>query len=383
MDVKDPSMAEWLARIAKSFEEFAQLECRSEPLYFALCQIAARTPQIMTLLREAAPEQQRPNLLLAAIHFLVLSEAARHPIATYFPDIGGDRAVDDQLPDAFADFCLLWNARLRDLIATRTTQTNEIGRCAVLLPILHLIAERQRPRSIALLDFGCSAGLNLGVDEYQYDYGSGPPPNADRNIPVIKCEWRGSARPKPCPDWGAGVRIVEKLGIDVAPLRVDEEVDTRWLTACVWPHDQTRRDRLVQAMGMARLKRWKVEQHADCGAALEEWVSGLPGDVAAVVFNSWVLTYLSHDALTSHVQRMHALIQRNNATWVSAEHPNVRVNDDAPPAVPDGSSGEIAEATVWAVSTRGDGRPLTKMIARSHPHGKWAEWIAQGGTVAR
>ena len=47
---------------------------------------------------------------------------------------------------------------------TRRTQTNEVGRCAAILPAL--------PRGrLALLEVGASAGLCLLMDEFFYDYG--------------------------------------------------------------------------------------------------------------------------------------------------------------------------------------------------------------------
>jgi hypothetical protein len=148
------------------------------------------------LLQEAAPEQQRPNLLLAAVHFLVLSRASEDPLAAYFPSVGGNRSVDSQLRDAFASFCSILNGEPRELIATRTTQTNEIGRCAVLWPILQFVVMDQPQKSIALLDFGCSAGLNLGVDRFQYQYNMDASRTLDSNVPIIKCQWHGSIPPR-------------------------------------------------------------------------------------------------------------------------------------------------------------------------------------------
>ena len=44
------------------------------------------------------------------------------------------------------------------------------------------IARRSGHPKLALLDFGCSAGLNLGVDAYRYDDGAG-----DASAPRVAC----------------------------------------------------------------------------------------------------------------------------------------------------------------------------------------------------
>ena len=71
----------------------------------------------------------------------------------------------NDLGAAFHDFCLSQRAELLDLIATRSTQTNEVGRCAALLPALGAIeAQYGQGQPLSLLDLGTSAGLNLLFD---------------------------------------------------------------------------------------------------------------------------------------------------------------------------------------------------------------------------
>ena len=55
---------------------------------------------------------------------------------------------------------------LRAVMLERSTQTNEPGRCAALLPVLAGL-----PEPLALLEVGASAGLCLLPDFYGYDYG--------------------------------------------------------------------------------------------------------------------------------------------------------------------------------------------------------------------
>jgi hypothetical protein len=77
---------------------------------------------------------------------------------------------------------------LRALILSRSTQTNEPARCAVLLPALVCL-----PQPLALIEVGASAGLCLYPDRYGYDYGGhrlGPPADSGR-APVFPCTVNG------------------------------------------------------------------------------------------------------------------------------------------------------------------------------------------------
>jgi hypothetical protein len=51
-------------------------------------------------------------------------------------------------------------------------QTNEVGRCASLLPAFGVVAARTDGRPLALVELGTSAGLNLVWDAYGYAYGA-------------------------------------------------------------------------------------------------------------------------------------------------------------------------------------------------------------------
>jgi hypothetical protein len=361
-----------LDRLARVFMRFADTECRHEPLYDALCRIAARTPALLERLRPAPPEQRRPNLLLAAVHDLVLAGSS-HPLAAYFPSVGGTAAVDASLATHFGDFCAANETALRERIATRTTQTNEIGRCAVLWPLLQHVASRTgRPR-IALLDVGCSAGLNLGVDAYAYTIGGqrcGTAPG--HGVPEIDCRLVGERRPDlraPQPE------IVDRLGIDPAPIDVADEAAVRWLRACLWPHDTVRRARFDQAVQLARARRWPVRREADCTVAAVAWAEAQAADVLPVVFNSWVLTYFPADALARHVAALRELVQRRDAVWLSAEEPRLRIGDETVPPLPDDADDERRHATLWTLMQRGGDGPHATVIARSHPHGKGLEWL--------
>lgn len=359
-------------RLARAFLRFADTECAQEPLYDALCRIAAATPALLERLRVAPPVQRRPNLLLAALHDLVLGGAA-HPLAAYYPSAGGTRGPDAALADHLLDFCARHDAALQQRIATRTTQTNEVGRCALLWPALQAIAARTGRTRLALLDLGCSAGLNLGVDAYAYGIGGVAFGDAASPVPRIACRVDGASRPDP----RAPVPlIVERLGIDPAPIDLDDADAVRWLRACLWPHDAARRARFDAAVQLARTRRWPVRREADCTAAALRWGHALPDGVLPVVFNSWVLTYFAADALDRHRAAMRSLVQQRGAAWLSAEEPRLRIGDEAVPPLPADADAERRTASLWTLMLPGAAGPQARVIARAHPHGRWLEWFA-------
>ena len=113
--------------------------------------------------------QRRPNLLLAAVHFLLLG-GTTHPLADHYDTVRSLIGSGDGPPAAgpsrdvvadFKDFCLRHRAELLALISVRSTQTNEVGRCTAILPALATIAGGYPGgESLWLLDLGTSAGLN-------------------------------------------------------------------------------------------------------------------------------------------------------------------------------------------------------------------------------
>ena len=358
-----------MSAVAEAFARFGEAECPEDPLYVALCRLVAAQPGLAAMLGEAPSEQRRPNLWLAAVHDRLLALGPTEPLAAWYPSLGGARLPDAELRSALTGFVADHDAALRDTCRTRSTQTNEIGRCAVLYPMLLEIARRHPGRPLALLDVGTSAGLNLGVDAYRYDQGgvvAGAP--AGPGVPVIACE--------PVGPWRAPLdgtlHLVARLGIDPAPVDVHDARAVRWLQACLWPHDRARAVRFDQAIALARRSAWPVRREADCTAALAPWLDTLPADAVPVVFNSWVLAYFSPDALRHHDAVLTDLVARRGAVWLSAEAPALRVGPPAAGSAPPARPG----TTTWTLVSRGPDGARSEVLGHSHPHGRHLEWRA-------
>ena len=110
------------ARVSTAYLRFAEDEVRDKsPLYCELLRGAAADPEVIGFLLTLPREKRQPNLFLAA---------ARHLFGT---PAGWDQLRGRVLQDTDT---------LRAAMLARSTQTNEPGRCATLLPVLAGLPER-------------------------------------------------------------------------------------------------------------------------------------------------------------------------------------------------------------------------------------------------
>lgn len=349
--------------IASAFRRFAEFDCTQDPLYVAICRAVADSPALLALMDEAPPTQRKPNLLLAALHDRVLA-GADHPLRDYYPSVGGTRMPDAELTALLGGFAAAEAEALVEHLRHGSTQTNETGRCAVLWLALQQIARISGRQDLALLDFGCSAGLNLAVDQYRYDYGSFQRGAAGAPV-TIACRWLGDAPLPAGGDW----RLAARRGIDPAPIDVNDEAAVRWLRACLWPHDHERAARLDAAVALARRGHFDVRRAEDCIAQIEPWLDSLPPDVQPVLFNSWVLYYFDAASLARLRAVVGRLVRERGLAWLSAEGPGVRPSGLALPPLAPGAEA----STLWTLELP-DREPAA--LAWSHPHGRWVQWVA-------
>jgi hypothetical protein len=364
--------------LAALLRRFGRDECSQEPLYVALCGLAAENDHALALLAEAPPEQRKPNLLLAALHERVLAGAAPQ-LAAYYRSTGGERAPDAGLAAALAA-CLdrEWPA-LVDHLRHGATQTNEVARGAALWPALGAVAVATGARDLALLDFGCSAGLNLGIDQfalrYQTDDGAwherGPARDGARA--EVESRWLGATRPPPQGGW----RLASRDGLDPAPVDVADPAGLRWLQACLWPHDLRRRERLSCAAAQLQMLPHTLTQADDCIAAIEPWLDGLPQGVQPVLLTSWVLYYLSDADIAQLRATVDRLALTRGLAWICGELPALNAQQHTAPPLPALPPGETASsATLWTLRHLEADHIAERALGWSHPHGRWVAWLS-------
>ncbi len=342
-------------------------------LYDVLCQASADDPGVLGLLDVTPDDQRRPNLLLAAVHFLLLG-GDDHPLGRRYATVAWTRGDGPAGPaDAgavaeFADFCRTRAGQLAPLLARRATQTNETGRCAALLPGLGATHAVHR-RPLGLIDLGTSAGLNLHFDRYRYRYHpeDGPPLGAGaEDSPVtLECRLRGDGRPPLGP-----VPVPWRHGVDLDPVDPADGEGARWLLACLWPHDVPRFERLGAALAVAAADPVPVAR-GDLLAALPELVAAVPEGVRPCLFHSWVAAYLTTEQQGDLAETVERLGRERPLTWLYAESPYEVPALGTPPA-PGGHHDNVA--TVLVMTDAGPDGCRAIRLADLHHHGAWLTW---------
>ena len=238
---------ERLRELGNVFARFAEEASNGGcPLYTALAEGVSDDTHVLDI-ASSARRPPVPNLVFAAVHFLLLRRVA-HALSSFYASLTPDPSPAGDAYPHFRDFCMEHESELRDLMSTRLVQTNEVARCSYLRPAFAFIADETQGRPLSLVDVGASAGLNLLWDRYAYDY-RGHGSAGDRNSPVrIAVEVRGDNRP-PIPHDSPSVAF--RTGIDLNPVDVTDPDSALWLRALVWPGHERRADRLQAAMSLA------------------------------------------------------------------------------------------------------------------------------------
>jgi hypothetical protein len=349
-------------RLVQTFRATATTCERRAPLYARLCRSIADDAPTRRLLLHAPPEQRLPVLLLACVHWLLLTEP-EHELRRFYPNLideSSARALDrgDPFPE-FKAFCARNEPRLAGLLATRTTQTNEVGRCATLLPALGLLAADVGP--LALVDVGTSAGLTLMLDRYRYHYTPGGVLGGPSRV-VLPCDTRGAV---PVPD---RMPVVSKrIGLDQQPIDLTDGDAAAWLEACVWPDQADRFQRLRHAIEVARSDPPPLRQ-GDAVADLLSTIRAVADGGHPVVTTTWVLCYLSEQQRGEFLAELDSFGRADDLSWIAAESPAQTSGLPAPD-----DAGVHHLTVVTSTRWRGGKRTVTH-LATAHPHGFWLHW---------
>jgi hypothetical protein len=312
------------AAVARAYQAFARHEARGRsPAYERLAESVADDPVLVAYIGCLPPAKRQPQLVFAAARYL----------------LGAVPGIEH-----LRELVSRERAELTNVIMTKRTQTNEPGRCALLLPVL-----AQLPQPLALIEAGASAGLTLLLDRYSYDYGGYRITGSDPRAPILRCETRG---PVPLPR--AVPAIAWRCGLDLNPLDVNAPDDVRWLTCLVWPGESDRQQRLAAAIASARRDPPAVYR-GDLLTDLPALAARAPVAATLVIYHSSVLYQVAPDMR----DRLAATVRALGATWISCEAPGTV------PGIRQAGPGDMA-----CLLARD-----RQAIAVGDSHGTWLQWL--------
>ena len=237
--------------LAARFRRFAIEECAESSddgagsrVYEALSETVAGNPALLDLARRCRVGQPIPNLLFAAVKRSA-ADFSGSELAGHYRRIAAGQLPTPGLERAFTEFSLAHRDQILDYLETRMVQTNEVGRCAYLMPGFLTVAAENPGRPLALIDVGASAGLNLNWDKYRYRYSTGHEFGPAASPVVIRCEAR-----KELPELPTDFPIVSfRVGLDLAPVDLSDDEEYRWMQALIWPEHGDRQTHAVRSPG--------------------------------------------------------------------------------------------------------------------------------------
>jgi hypothetical protein len=302
------------------------------------------------------------------VHHLLLT-GVRHPLASWYATVTGAhaRSIDGDLYPAFAAFTDEHRDRLVELIASRTTQTNEVRRTVITVPALGLVQE-EAGAALALLEVGASAGLNMLVDRYGYRIGGRSAGDAASSLQMA-CDVEGKMLP-PVPD---SLEVAWRCGLDLNPLDVREAEAREWLRALVWPEQPERLQLLDAALELARRDPPPIVQ-GDLVDDLPSVAERAPDEAALTVVSTWTLAYLEaprRRAFLAELDRLAASLGR--PIWLGAiEAESVVASLEI--GLAEKPADGFGPSTLSLHRFGPDGARQHRLLATVQPHGRWIRW---------
>lgn len=344
-------------KLARQFRFFADMCRGTAPLYESLSRRITDDDHLMDMASIGSHRQPYVNRFFGAIHYLLLS-GVRHRLRAYYPSLGGARSADDAFP-ALVDFCRLFESQLTELIGTRRVQTNEVGRSGLLLPAFARAAVSFDGAPLHLIEVGCSAGLNLILDRYQYEYliddsvrhhcGGA---SAVRIRTVLR--ERNDACLRTLSDEMPA--IANRVGVDTEPIDIFDDDAVRWTEALIWADHVDRIDQLRAAVQIARRDPPPVIR-GDGRELLPSLMETVPGDVLPCVFHSHTIyQWKEHDR-----GRFLEVLDEQGAARDLAHVSLEWLGDDPGPQL--------------HLTTYREGRKHREHLADCHHHGRWLRWL--------
>ncbi|MGD8213999.1 DUF2332 family protein [Aestuariimicrobium sp. Y1814] len=303
-------------------ERYARFAERETSTHSAVLQAwaagVAQDAEVAELIETLPSRERQPNLIFAATRLADPDLVDPH-----------QRVARDREYELFRASLLGHWEQIRTITAERHTQTNEAGRLAVVLPVLHQVAT-ETGRELALIELGASAGLALHPHWWRFRYVRRDQvpiaefgPAGREAITVVVKNHFDHPDPAEVPPVVVPPElppIMWRLGVDQHPLNPAHPEDAEWLRTLVWPGQSHRLTRLDAAIDAACHDPVLVLRHDITDPeAIDEVLRLVPRDYLPVVFHGAVLAYLSTAARAAFAADMLRRVKAGELRWVCNE----------------------------------------------------------------
>lgn len=324
--------------VAELYQRWAEIEVKElSPIFYDWATSIADDSEVLGLIDDLPTSKRQPNLVFTAARF------CGAPVGSY---------------SELRPWLLSRWLEVESVIRERATQTNEAGRCAVLLPVLSRLRG-----PLALIEVGASAGLCLYPDQYSYRYDTDQgvvplDPTTGPSSVELSCRIEADSVPNQLPT------VVFRAGIDLNPVDLRDSDQVKWLETLIWPEHDDRRHRFRAAAELVAADPPTLVK-GDLLDNISALITEAPKNAGVVVFHSAVLVYLTPERRDQFVELMESM---PDVTWISNE------GEDVLPTVASRISVPVNGRTVLALN----GRPCAVV----GPHGQSYEriGIAEGAS---
>ncbi|SIS43716.1 DUF2332 domain-containing protein [Salimicrobium flavidum] len=334
--------------LSKRFKDFAETECEgSSELYKKLSLYIAKDEELLELCMDAQYNQPTPNLLLGAVHFLLL-KGSDHELKEYYPSIVEIPKRDSELLQVFKEFCREHHKEIEYLLRHKLVQTNEVRRCAYLFPIFSYIYQ-QTGKPLSLIEIGTSAGLQLLFDYYAYSYGTADVyGNVDSSVHLTS-EVREGTVPEHLLTGVPPVR--DRIGVDLNISDLTDEEERLWLKALIWPEHKNRIKNFEDAAKELRKNPLHLKE-GDGVTLLSDIAKGISAETSLCIFHTHVANQMPEEVKGELLQQVEEIGEKRDVFHI---YNNI---DDRQLHIDFFSNGKIHKET----------------LGETDGHGRWFDW---------
>jgi hypothetical protein len=350
--------------------EWSTLLRYSSPLISTLAQACVEDEEILELGSVARPGQPLCLLILLSAQYLLLKSPGS-PLARYFPSLATDPLPAGQAFPAFREFCLDRRAQLLELIASRTVNSTMVERSSCILPVLRHVSRRVE-EPLTLIEMCCSAGVNLLLDEYHYDYGALGQVGAEDSSVRLACKAVGSS----APPVDAIPVIAARVGVDLVKVDASDPSERLWMEAMLCPEWTAEIANLKAALAL-RASRNIRTVIGDAVEVLPELLTELPGSLC--LLHSFCIGQFPTEARSRLDHILRSASREREIHRVGLERPD--------PETPAGFRGRLAKLASAGIPLQQKSFPAriehtryanaqaeTRFLGEADGFGAWIAW---------